>query len=120
MPVPRLGFFAPNIGVCAVNTEKADFFRTLMMRFLIKMTCFGALDAVRTIVGQTLSNFRYNPRPPFSAGPARAVFMKLIVKVFPEITIKSRPVRMRFIRQLAKNIRAVLRDLDPAVVVNGV
>jgi thiamine biosynthesis protein ThiI len=27
---------------------------------------------------------------------------------------------MRFIRQLAKNIRAVLRDLDPAVVVNGV
>ncbi|NWC10712.1 tRNA 4-thiouridine(8) synthase ThiI [Pseudomonas agarici] len=46
--------------------------------------------------------------------------MKLIVKVFPEITIKSRPVRMRFIRQLAKNIRAVLRDVDPAVVVNGV
>ncbi|HCS46224.1 MAG TPA: tRNA 4-thiouridine(8) synthase ThiI, partial [Pseudomonas sp.] len=46
--------------------------------------------------------------------------MKLIVKVFPEITIKSRPVRMRFIRQLAKNIRTVLRDLDPAVVVNGV
>ncbi|MGE8307495.1 MAG: hypothetical protein ACN6PW_23850, partial [Pseudomonas kermanshahensis] len=26
--------------------------------------------------------------------------MKLIVKVFPEITIKSRPVRKRFIRQL--------------------
>lgn len=46
--------------------------------------------------------------------------MKLIVKVFPEITIKSRPVRMRFVRQLAKNIRAVLRDLDPAVVVTGV
>lgn len=46
--------------------------------------------------------------------------MKLIVKVFPEITIKSRPVRTRFIRQLAKNIRAVLRDLDPAVVVDGV
>ena len=46
--------------------------------------------------------------------------MKLIVKVFPEITIKSRPVRTKFIRQLAKNIRTVLRDLDPAVVVNGV
>src|SRR5471030_1923367 len=84
------------------------------------MTCFGASKTIYTITGQTLSNFRYNPRPPFSAGPARAVFMKLIVKVFPEITIKSRPVRMRFIRQLAKNIRAVLRDLDPAVVVNGV
>lgn len=46
--------------------------------------------------------------------------MKLIVKVFPEITIKSRPVRKKFIRQLAKNIRTVLRDLDPALVVDGV
>ncbi len=46
--------------------------------------------------------------------------MKLIVKVFPEITIKSRPVRKRFIRQLAKNIRMVLRDLDPDLVVDGV
>ncbi|EPJ81851.1 MULTISPECIES: tRNA uracil 4-sulfurtransferase ThiI [Pseudomonas] len=46
--------------------------------------------------------------------------MKLIVKVFPEITIKSRPVRKQFIRQLAKNIRTVLRDLDPALVVGGV
>jgi thiamine biosynthesis protein ThiI len=46
--------------------------------------------------------------------------MKLIVKVFPEITIKSRPVRKLFIRQLAKNIRAVLRALDPQVQVTGV
>ncbi|MES2817735.1 MAG: tRNA uracil 4-sulfurtransferase ThiI [Pseudomonadota bacterium] len=46
--------------------------------------------------------------------------MKLIVKVFPEITIKSRPVRKRFIRQLAKNIRAVLSDLDPDLRVSGV
>ena len=46
--------------------------------------------------------------------------MKLIVKVFPEITIKSRPVRKQFIRQLAKNIRTVLRDLDSALVINGV
>ncbi|MDN3236981.1 MULTISPECIES: tRNA uracil 4-sulfurtransferase ThiI [unclassified Pseudomonas] len=45
--------------------------------------------------------------------------MKLIVKVFPEITIKSRPVRKRFIRQLAKNIRVVLRDLDPNLTVEG-
>jgi thiamine biosynthesis protein ThiI len=67
-----------------------------------------------------LSNFRYNPRPSFQAGISRAVFMKLIVKVFPEITIKSPPVRKRFIRQLAKNIRTVLRDLDPQLVVNGV
>ena len=46
--------------------------------------------------------------------------MKLIVKVFPEITIKSRPVRKRFIRQLGRNIRTVLRDLDPEVKVDGV
>lgn len=46
--------------------------------------------------------------------------MKLIVKVFPEITIKSRPVRKRFIRQLAKNIRLVTRDLDPEIVATGV
>ncbi|MCO7513281.1 tRNA 4-thiouridine(8) synthase ThiI [Pseudomonas guariconensis] len=46
--------------------------------------------------------------------------MKLIVKVFPEITIKSRPVRKRFIRQLSKNIRLVLKDLDPELVVDGV
>jgi len=45
--------------------------------------------------------------------------MKLIVKVFPEITIKSRPVRKQFIRQLAKNMRTVLRDLDPALRVLG-
>ncbi|MDR6712609.1 thiamine biosynthesis protein ThiI [Pseudomonas hunanensis] len=46
--------------------------------------------------------------------------MKLIVKVFPEITIKSRPVRKRFIRQLAKNIRNVLKDVDPELKVDGV
>lgn len=46
--------------------------------------------------------------------------MKLIVKVFPEITIKSPPVRKAFIRQLAKNIRSVLRDLDPELRVEGV
>ncbi|SDH88922.1 thiamine biosynthesis protein ThiI [Pseudomonas flavescens] len=46
--------------------------------------------------------------------------MKLIVKVFPEITIKSPPVRKNFIRQLAKNIRAVTRDLDAQLQVTGV
>ncbi|MCL4119240.1 UNVERIFIED_CONTAM: hypothetical protein GTU68_060391 [Idotea baltica] len=46
--------------------------------------------------------------------------MKWIVKVFSEITIKSRPVRKQFIRQLSKNIRSVLRDLDPNIEVLGV
>ena len=45
--------------------------------------------------------------------------MKFIVKVFPEITIKSRPVRKQFIRQLGKNIRSVLRELDPQLQVQG-
>ncbi len=45
--------------------------------------------------------------------------MKLILKSFPEITIKSRPVRRQFMRQLGKNIRMVLRDLDPDVKVIG-
>ena len=45
--------------------------------------------------------------------------MKLILKSFAEITIKSRPVRKQFLRQLGKNIRTVLRDLDPKVRVDG-
>ncbi|MDY0250962.1 MAG: tRNA uracil 4-sulfurtransferase ThiI [Pseudomonas sp.] len=45
--------------------------------------------------------------------------MKLILKSFAEITIKSRPVRRQFMRQLGKNIRTVLRDLDPKVSVDG-
>ncbi|KPX17121.1 tRNA sulfurtransferase [Pseudomonas amygdali pv. dendropanacis] len=67
-----------------------------------------------------MSNFRYNPRPLFSVGTSRAVSMKLIVKVFPEITIKSPPVRKKFIRQLGKNIRTVLREMDADIVVGGV
>ncbi|PCH58989.1 MAG: tRNA 4-thiouridine(8) synthase ThiI [SAR86 cluster bacterium] len=45
--------------------------------------------------------------------------MLFVVKLFPEITIKSRPVRRRFIRQLRRNIRSVLSDYDEAVTVTG-
>ncbi|WP_133503760.1 tRNA uracil 4-sulfurtransferase ThiI, partial [Marinomonas balearica] len=45
--------------------------------------------------------------------------MKFIVKFFPEITIKSRPVRKAFIKQLRHNIRLVLRNYDDDVVVAG-
>jgi len=45
--------------------------------------------------------------------------MKLFVKPFAEITIKSRPVRRQFVRQLAKNIRAVLSVIDPAITATG-
>ena len=43
--------------------------------------------------------------------------MKFIVKFFPEITIKSKPVRRQFVRQLADNVRKTLRTLDPEVTV---
>ena len=45
--------------------------------------------------------------------------MLFLIKLFPEITIKSRPVRHRFIRQLRKNIRAVLLEFDEEVKVTG-
>ena len=41
--------------------------------------------------------------------------MLFLVKLFLEITIKTRPVRKRFIRQLRRNIRSVLSEFDPAV-----
>ena len=45
--------------------------------------------------------------------------MLFLIKIFPEISIKSRPVRKRFIRQLRKNIRAVIRPLERDVTVTG-
>lgn len=41
--------------------------------------------------------------------------MKFIIKYFAEITIKSIPVRKQFVSQLAKNIRSVLKKLDPNI-----
>jgi tRNA uracil 4-sulfurtransferase len=45
--------------------------------------------------------------------------MLYLVKLFPEITIKSRPVRRRFIRQLRKNLRLVLKEFDENIQVTG-
>ena len=45
--------------------------------------------------------------------------MLYLLKLFPEITIKSRPVRKRFIRQLRRNIREVLKGLDNDIQVSG-
>ncbi|MEJ2530929.1 MAG: tRNA 4-thiouridine(8) synthase ThiI [Halioglobus sp.] len=44
--------------------------------------------------------------------------MQFLVKYFSEIAIKSKPVRRRFVGQLTENLRAVLREIDPAVVVH--
>ena len=45
--------------------------------------------------------------------------MKFIIKLFPEITIKSAPVRKRFIKQLRRNIRSILKRIDESVDVRG-
>jgi tRNA uracil 4-sulfurtransferase len=45
--------------------------------------------------------------------------MKFIVKFFAEITIKSRPVRKAFIKQLKHNIKLVLKKYDADVKVSG-
>ncbi|WP_373096373.1 tRNA uracil 4-sulfurtransferase ThiI [Zhongshania sp.] len=39
--------------------------------------------------------------------------MKFLVKLFPEIIIKSKPVRKKFIKQLRDNLRKLLLPLDP-------
>ncbi|MDF7660545.1 tRNA 4-thiouridine(8) synthase ThiI [Erwiniaceae bacterium L1_54_6] len=43
--------------------------------------------------------------------------MKFIIKLFPEITIKSQSVRLRFIKILTGNIRNILRTLDDDIAV---
>ena len=43
--------------------------------------------------------------------------MKFIIKLFPEITIKSQSVRLRFIKILTGNIRNVLKQYDEELAV---
>jgi thiamine biosynthesis protein ThiI len=45
------------------------------------------------------------------------VAMKFIIKLFPEITIKSQSVRLRFIKILTGNIRNVLKNYDETLAV---
>jgi thiamine biosynthesis protein ThiI len=45
--------------------------------------------------------------------------MKYIIKLFPEITIKSRPVRKQMIKQLKANMRNVLKRIDPGIKITG-
>lgn len=41
--------------------------------------------------------------------------MQFIVKFFPEITIKSKPVRQQFVRQLQDNLRGLLTAIDSRI-----
>lgn len=45
--------------------------------------------------------------------------MKFIAKLFPEITIKSRPVRRRLIQRLQSNLQILLQRIDDQVRVSG-
>lgn len=45
--------------------------------------------------------------------------MKLIIKFFSEITIKTPQVRKRFVKQLKVNLKALLQPIDPEARVNG-
>ncbi|WP_067515435.1 tRNA uracil 4-sulfurtransferase ThiI [Endozoicomonas ascidiicola] len=45
--------------------------------------------------------------------------MKFIIKLFPEITIKSAPVRKRFIKMLRQNLRTILKRVDEDIDVSG-
>ncbi|MCP5163111.1 MAG: tRNA 4-thiouridine(8) synthase ThiI [Hahellaceae bacterium] len=45
--------------------------------------------------------------------------MKFVIKLFPEITIKSKPVRQRQVRQLRDNIRKLLKPVDEQLKVSG-
>lgn len=47
--------------------------------------------------------------------PKQRLIMKFIIKLFPEITLKSPTVRKRFVRMLADNIRNTLRKIDERV-----
>ncbi len=120
MPVPWNGQGPQNSRLAGASLRLCTVLRTVFVPAMVRVVHFGALRALLNDFGQSLNNFRYNPRPSFSAAALALFFMKLIVKVFPEITIKSRPVRKHFIRQLSKNIRAVLKDLDPELEVTGV
>jgi tRNA uracil 4-sulfurtransferase len=47
--------------------------------------------------------------------PVLSALMKFIVKFFPEITIKSKPVRKQFVARLRNNLRTLLRPIDESV-----
>lgn len=44
--------------------------------------------------------------------------MQFVVKYFSEIVMKSKPVRRQFVRRLEENLAAVLREIDPELVLH--
>lgn len=88
-------------------------FSSILVRFivfrviLVRIYCFRPLWLF-SIMSSVFNYLACNALP-----------MKFIVKFFAEITIKSRPVRKSFIKQLRQNIKLVLKKHDADVVVAG-
>ncbi len=51
MPVPRLGFFAPNAGIARIKADKSKIRCTDMMRIAGRTVFFGACNIDCTITG---------------------------------------------------------------------
>lgn len=64
-------------------------------------------------------HFRTLGSIPFTPTPYKTIknIMKFIIKLFPEITIKSQSVRLRFIKMLTTNIRNILKPYDEKLAV---
>lgn len=45
--------------------------------------------------------------------------MKFVIKLFPEIIVKSKPVRKQLINQLKKNLRKLMKTIDENIEVSG-
>ncbi len=45
--------------------------------------------------------------------------MRYLIRFFPEITIKTRPVRHRLIQVLRRNLRIMLRRINSGISVTG-
>lgn len=54
---------------------------------------------------------------PLRACQRNIAAMKFIIKLFPEITIKSQSVRLRFIKMLTGNIRNVLKEYEETLAI---
>jgi len=64
--------------------------------------------------GPLIAQVLYNPPPTLFFSKD---LMHFILKLFPEITIKSKPVRQRFIRQLRDNLKKLIKPIDPAMAI---
>jgi len=76
----------------------------------------GALPGRAGAVAGRIIARCYTSPPFFCCGVSN---MQFIVKLFPEITIKSRPVRRQFVRRLHNNLNGLLRAVDRRIVVTS-